>query len=123
MFCTHCGSKFDARARFCSGCGAAREGASASPPPPVTGAFGPRGQLVRSRSSRAIAGVCGGFAEHYGWDLTLVRVLTVVITALTIVTVFAYIAAWIIIPDGQYALPMSVAPPPPAPGAAESVSI
>lgn len=64
-----------------------------------------------------IAGVCAGFAEHYGWDLNLVRVLTVVVTLFTGVTLFAYLAAWIIIPEGQYALPRpfgSSAPPPPA---------
>ena len=29
--------------------------------------------LHRSRRQRMVAGVCGGFAEWLGWDVTLVR--------------------------------------------------
>jgi phage shock protein C len=107
MFCSHCGKPLEPTARFCTLCGATRE---AVPPPFAPGFQGP-GQLVRPRSPRMIAGVCAGFSEHYGWDLNLVRVLTVVITLFTGVTLFAYLAAWIIIPEGQYMLPM----PPPSP--------
>ena len=73
-----------------------------------------------------IAGVCSGLAEHYGWDLNIVRLGAVVVTLLTGVAVFAYIAAWVIIPDGQYALPYGVphaAPPPPVASQAESAAI
>ena len=35
------------------------------------------GQLTRPRYPRMIAGVCSGFALHYGWDLSLVRVIAV----------------------------------------------
>ncbi|NYF80141.1 PspC domain-containing protein [Granulicella arctica] len=91
----------------------------ATPPPSSGGAFRTPGQLVRSRTSRVIAGVCGGFAEHYGWDLNLVRIITAVITFFTVMPLFAYLAAWIIIPDGQYVLP---APPPPPQAASTSES-
>ncbi|WP_456425301.1 PspC domain-containing protein [Rhodocaloribacter sp.] len=30
--------------------------------------------LTRSSHNRMIAGVCGGIAEYFGWDPTLVRV-------------------------------------------------
>ena len=30
--------------------------------------------LTRSRNNKMIAGVCGGIAEYFGWDPTLVRV-------------------------------------------------
>ncbi len=30
--------------------------------------------LTRSRHNKMIAGVCGGLAEYFGWDPTLVRV-------------------------------------------------
>jgi phage shock protein C len=52
-----------------------------------------------------IAGVCAGFALHYGWDLSLVRVVTALMIVLTGVGLFAYLAAWIIIPEAPYALP------------------
>jgi phage shock protein C len=52
-----------------------------------------------------IAGVCSGFALHYGWDLSLVRVVTALMIVLTGVGLFAYLAAWIIIPEAPYSLP------------------
>jgi phage shock protein C len=62
-------------------------------------------QLTRPRTNRMIAGVCAGFALHYGWDLNLVRVLTALMIVLTGVGAIAYIAAWVIIPEAPYALP------------------
>ena len=53
-----------------------------------------------------IAGVCAAFALHYGWDLTLVRVITAVIIILTGVGALAYIAAWVIIPEAPYVVPV-----------------
>ena len=63
-------------------------------------------QLTRPRTNRMIAGVCAGFALHYGWDLNLVRVLTALMIVLTGVGAIAYIAAWVIIPEAPYALPV-----------------
>ncbi len=40
----------------------------------------PSGQLVRSKSDRMIAGVCGGLAQWLGWDPTAVRVLYVLVS-------------------------------------------
>ena len=56
-----------------------------------------------------IAGVCAGFALHYGWDLNLVRVLTALMIVLTGVGAVAYIAAWVIIPEAPYVLPVKSA--------------
>ena len=113
MFCSNCGNQMDARARFCSACGTTLAGASAVPPAAPQRIAG---QIVRPRGSRMIAGVCAGFAEHYGWDMGLVRVATVVIVLLTSgAAILAYLAAWIVIPEGQYALPVPPPPPPMAP--------
>ena len=62
-------------------------------------------QLTRPRGNRMIAGVCAGFALHYGWDLNTVRILTALIVILTGVGTIAYLAAWVIIPEAPYALP------------------
>jgi phage shock protein PspC (stress-responsive transcriptional regulator) len=53
-----------------------------------------------------IAGVCIGVAQTYGWDVALVRVLTVVGFFCTggIVAV-AYLAGWIGIPEEPLRLP------------------
>ena len=67
---------------------------------------GSGGKLVRPRSPRKLAGVCSGLAEHFGLDVTLLRVLAVVLTvASTGLMVVAYAAAWVLIPEGQYSLP------------------
>jgi phage shock protein PspC (stress-responsive transcriptional regulator) len=60
---------------------------------------------MRPRNNRMIAGVCAAFARQYGWDLNVTRIVTAVIICLTGVGAFAYIAAWIIIPEEPYAIP------------------
>ena len=120
MFCTNCGKEVEAGSRFCPSCGhpvagtgpdpaagfGAGYGAGAKVPPPRPAFFTPRTpQLVRPRHPRAIAGVCAAFALHYGWDLTLVRIITVLVSLFWGFGVLAYIICWIAIPEAQFALP------------------
>lgn len=44
----------------------------------------PSGALLRSRSDRMIAGVCGGLAQWLGWDPTAVRILYVLISIFSV---------------------------------------
>jgi len=89
----------DAAARFCPACGAATLPAAAGRAPFP-------GQLSRPRYPRMIAGVCSGFALHYGWDLSLVRVIAVCVLIFSFGTaMLAYFLFWIIIPEAPYALP------------------
>jgi phage shock protein C len=68
-------------------------------------------KLMRPRYPRMIAGVCSAFALQYGWDVSLVRILTAVVALLTSgFGGLCYLAAWIIIPEAPYALPPGVAP-------------
>ena len=53
-------------------------------------------RLYRSRTNRMIAGVCGGLAEFIGIDVTLLRILAVVIPGINLIT---YIILAIIIPE------------------------
>jgi len=55
-------------------------------------------KLYRSRKDYMIAGVCGGIAEYFDIDSTLVRLLTVLVVFLGGAGVVAYIIAWIVIP-------------------------
>ncbi|WP_394280861.1 PspC domain-containing protein [Corynebacterium sp.] len=55
-------------------------------------------RLVRSQTDRYIAGVCGGIAETYDINATLVRLLFAVATLLGFSGVILYIAAWILMP-------------------------
>jgi phage shock protein PspC (stress-responsive transcriptional regulator) len=103
MFCSHCGKPIESSSRFCPACGATVSPASS---PFTADAYRPAARLTRPRSPRIIAGVCSGFALHYGWDLNLVRVITALFIILTGVGALAYIAAWVIIPEAPYALPI-----------------
>lgn len=98
MYCSHCGKPTDDTARFCPACGA-----------PLGWTATQRacypGQLTRPRHPRMIAGVCSGFALHYGWDLTLTRFLCALLIICTGVGLIAYLLAWIIIPEAPYVLP------------------
>jgi phage shock protein C len=56
-------------------------------------------KLYRSRTNRQVAGVCGGLAEYFGMDPTLIRVLFVVLAVLGGSGVVLYLALWIIVPN------------------------
>ncbi|HOR42497.1 MAG TPA: PspC domain-containing protein [Atribacterota bacterium] len=56
-------------------------------------------KLYRSKKDSIIAGVCGGIAEYFQLDSTLVRLLAILVVFLGGAGVIAYIVAWIIIPQ------------------------
>lgn len=56
-------------------------------------------KLYRSKKNRMIGGVCGGIAEYADLDSTMVRLLWALGTLLWGAGFFAYIIAWIIIPE------------------------
>jgi phage shock protein C len=56
-------------------------------------------QLQLSTQDKKIAGVCGGIAEYFDIDPTLVRILWVVVTLMGGAGVFLYIIAWILMPS------------------------
>ena len=60
-------------------------------------------RLTRSRTNGTIAGVCAGLANYYGVDVVLVRLLFVIlsIAGAVIGGVIVYVAAWIIMPEGD----------------------
>lgn len=55
-------------------------------------------RLYRSRDSRMLCGVCGGIAEYFNIDPTLIR-LAFVLFGLTGTTILAYFVAAVIVPD------------------------
>jgi phage shock protein C len=58
-------------------------------------------QLKRSKKNRIIAGVCGGIAEYFGVDPTLVRLIWVLITLAWGAGLLLYIIAWLIMPEEE----------------------
>jgi phage shock protein C len=64
---------------------------------PVTPAPPPR--LYRSRTDRAIAGVCGGLASYFKVDPALVRILFIIFALAGGASILLYLVLWIAIPS------------------------
>jgi phage shock protein PspC (stress-responsive transcriptional regulator) len=59
-----------------------------------------RRAFVRPRVGRKIAGVCLGFAEHTDLDVTLVRLIMVLLGIFAFpLGEIAYLIAWIVVPE------------------------
>lgn len=56
-------------------------------------------KLYRSKKERMIGGVCGGIAEYFDVDPTIIRIAWVVFTLMGGAGIIAYIIAWIIVPE------------------------
>lgn len=102
MFCTCCAKELGQEDRFCSACGAARQ------PRPI---FNDRrgAQFSRPREGKKIAGVCAGVARYFELDVTLVRIVWIVLVFIPPVPgLIAYLACWIAMPKDP--LPMYATP-------------
>ncbi len=95
-------------ARFCSACGAQMNLAA----PPV---YTVQTRLIRPRAGRSVAGVCQGLANTYMWDVTWVRVITVLLTVFGGgAGLVAYIVFWVVMPEEPLVLTSGSIYPPPA---------
>ena len=56
-------------------------------------------KLYRSVSNRMLAGVCGGVAEYFNIDPTVVRVIWAIASIFAFAGVIAYIACALIVPE------------------------
>jgi phage shock protein C len=56
-------------------------------------------RLMRSRD-KVIAGVCAGIAEYFGWDVTLFRVVFVLVSILSVAFpgILVYLVLWVVMP-------------------------
>ena len=111
MFCTRCGTELRTQDKFCCECGTATQ---RNAPRPATA-----DRLSRPVYGKKIAGVCAGFARHLGADVTLVRIIWLVLCVwpVPLFGVIAYIVAWIVMPRDPLALP--AAPMQPVNGGAQ----
>lgn len=57
--------------------------------------------LIRPRQGRLIAGVCAAVANRFGWNVTVVRLLTVLAVLVFGLSLWAYIIMWVIIPSEE----------------------
>lgn len=58
-------------------------------------------RLYRSRKDRMLGGVCGGIAEYFKIDPTLIRLIWAIFTLISVGLggILAYFICWVIIPE------------------------
>jgi phage shock protein PspC (stress-responsive transcriptional regulator) len=95
MTCVRCGKELESGAAFCAQCGL-RVGDSAVR------------RLVRLPAAGRVAGVCAGIAAYLDADVTVVRLLWIVLSIVPggiVGGVIAYLAAWLVMPEALGAAP------------------
>lgn len=62
-------------------------------------------RLYRSRTNRMISGVCGGIAEYFGVDPTIIRLIAILLGVMGAVFggIIAYIICAVVIPESPTA--------------------
>ncbi|HKS81785.1 MAG TPA: PspC domain-containing protein [Candidatus Acidoferrales bacterium] len=111
MNCPNCRRDIADYSNFCYYCGT-RQTVYAKPPQGNPHAYKP---LMRSAVDCKIGGVCGGMAEYFMADSTIVRLIWVLITFFSGIApgCVAYLIAWIVMPQAPYPV-ANVAPAPQA---------
>ncbi len=100
LYCSGCGTSLPGDARFCSACGKAVIEPGAAAAFASRPASPPWGPLTRPQAGRKLAGVCRGLANQYGWDVTLIRVIAVVLAILAFpIGEVAYALFWLMVPE------------------------
>lgn len=56
-------------------------------------------KLFKSRTDRKVCGVCGGLAEYFGIDSTVVRLILVLLVFFAGGGLLAYLIAALVMPD------------------------
>ena len=96
MYCNFCGRTMPEDALYCSACGR------------QLGTRVARRPLLRAREGRKVAGVCMGFARHLDVDVTLVRLVWLVLAlASGGIGLIGYVIAWIIVPEEPMMVPQA----------------
>jgi len=109
MNCPNCHRDITDYSNFCYFCGTRQNVTPA-------GCATYQKRLLRSAVDSKIAGVCGGLAEYFGVDSTIVRLIWIVAAILPpFPAIIAYLVAWLIVPLAPPPLP--AAPQPSSTGA------
>ena len=118
MICQNCRRDVADYSSFCPFCGSPQH-------VPSIGPSRTSNRLMRSTSDRKIAGVCGGIAEYFDIDSSLVRLIWVLLILLPIPLVPAslgYFVAWLVMPKApRYTGAAAQQPPVIIPNSAQTV--
>jgi len=100
MYCNYCGKVIQDNANVCAYCGVRVAGSAA------------RKSLIRPRATRKVAGVCAGFAEYFDLDVTLIRIVWLLVALFGFPVGFlAYGICWIVMPEEPEYVAAPAAPP------------
>lgn len=112
MQCPQCGTENPQDAAFCRKCGR-NIGITSPESQPTTSGTPPqqeyaqqqyaptqRKQLVRCSNDKTIGGVCSGFARYAGIDISLTRIITLILFLFTASGIFwVYLILWAVLPE------------------------
>src|SRR3954466_3177244 len=105
MYCSGCGLELPATAQFCSQCGVPKVLQQEN------GGVRQERPLRRCVAEKKIAGVCAGVARYLGVDVTLVRILWVILAFYPPgLGLILYLVCWIVMPRDYYYLPAPTNP-------------
>ena len=93
MFCTQCGVALEPQDRYCCQCG---RGTGVGSPWPARVS---ERRLTLDAHNKKIAGVCAGFARYLDLDVTLVRIVWMILVFVPPgMGLIGYVLAWLIMP-------------------------
>ena len=95
MTCTSCSKDIAVGSKFCYNCGAKQPESGTQGLSPATGA---QKRLMRSSTDKKIAGVCGGLADYFDLDPTIIRICWLLGVLCAGTGGLAYIILWIALP-------------------------
>ena len=110
MNCTSCQKEIAQGSNFCYYCGARQASAAG---PQAGAAAQPRSvrKLMRSSTDKKLSGVCAGVANYLDLDVTLVRVLWVIVGLCSGgAALLVYLVLWIVLPVEPLYVPVAHTP-------------
>ena len=108
MVCINCQRHIADGSNFCYSCGAKQPAAGEASANAAE--YGGKKRLVRSSTDKKIGGVCGGLADYFDLDATIIRVVWLLAFLCGGVGLLAYVILWIALPLGPTGVVTTTAP-------------